>query len=61
MLLNNNVNPNDQRSEMILPIDMPFTYFGLHVLQNDGIISYELKKCCKKFKKGKRCKKCPEN
>ncbi len=30
------------------------SFFGLPVLQ------YEMKKkCCKKFKKGKRCKKCP--
>ncbi len=36
-------------------------WFPLNVLQNDQVISYELKKCCKKFKKGKRCKKCPNN
>ena len=34
-------------------------YFSLQVLQGDFIFPYEMKKCCKKYKKGKRCKKCP--
>jgi hypothetical protein len=37
------------------------TYFELKVIQESCILSYEMKKCCKKFKKGKRCKKCPQN
>jgi hypothetical protein len=37
------------------------SYFSLQVIQHDMIIPYELKKCCKKYKKGKRCKKCPAN
>jgi hypothetical protein len=36
-------------------------YFSLHVIQNGIIWPYELKKCCKKYKKGNRCKKCPNN
>jgi len=39
----------------------PITYFALQVIQQDMLIPYELKKCCKKYKKGKRCKKCPAN
>lgn len=34
-------------------------YYSLHVLQNGVIFPFEMKKCCKKYKKGKRCKKCP--
>jgi len=37
-------------------------YIPLIVLQNDHfMVEYHLKKCCKKYKKGKRCKKCPQN
>jgi hypothetical protein len=36
-------------------------YFPLMVIQNGIIWPYELKKCCKKYKKGNRCKKCPNN
>lgn len=34
-------------------------YFELNVIQNGIIFPFLMKKCCKKFKKGKRCKKCP--
>jgi len=34
-------------------------YFELNVIQNGIIFPYFMKKCCKKYKKGKRCKKCP--
>ena len=41
-------------------------FIGLHVIQkpflmNNGFLVYELKKCCKKYKKSKACKKCPRN
>ncbi len=36
-------------------------YFPLHVIQYEILWPYELKKCCKKYKKGHRCKKCPDN
>lgn len=36
-------------------------YFALQVIQQDMLFPYALKKCCKKYKKGKRCKKCPAN
>jgi hypothetical protein len=36
-------------------------YYPLDVIQNGIIWHYELKKCCKKYKKGNRCKKCPNN
>lgn len=39
----------------------PIKYFALQVIKQDMLIPYELKKCCKKYKKGKRCKKCPAN
>lgn len=35
--------------------------FQMTVLQNDAFIPFVMKKCCKKYKKGKRCKKCPKN
>lgn len=34
-------------------------YYALHVIQGEILYPYLLKKCCKKYKKGKRCKKCP--
>jgi len=34
-------------------------YFELNVIQNGIVFPYLMKKCCKKYKKGKRCKKCP--
>ncbi len=34
-------------------------YFELNVIQNGIVFPYFMKKCCKKYKKGKRCKKCP--
>lgn len=37
------------------------TFFALNIIHNRFIYPYELKKCCKKYKKGKRCKKCPDN
>jgi hypothetical protein len=37
------------------------SYYALHVILQGSIIPYEMKKCCKKYKKGKRCKKCPNN
>lgn len=37
------------------------SYYALHVIHAGIIIPFEMKKCCKKFKKGKRCKKCPNN
>lgn len=37
------------------------TFTPLQILYNGFIYPYELKKCCKKYKKGKRCKKCPNN
>ncbi len=32
------------------------------IIQTNPFLSHEcvLKKCCKKYKKGKRCKKCPD-
>lgn len=41
-------------------------FFQLNVIQEPshmqvGCIVYEMKKCCKKYKKGKSCKKCPRN
>ena len=41
-------------------------YIGLYVIQepfmlSNGYVVYELKKCCKKYKKSKACKKCPRN
>ncbi|MBN8825576.1 MULTISPECIES: hypothetical protein [unclassified Spirosoma] len=32
------------------------------LIQTNPFVGYEcvLKKCCKKYKKGKRCKKCPD-
>jgi len=37
------------------------SYYALHVIHSGIIIPFEMKKCCKKYKKGKRCKKCPNN
>jgi len=34
--------------------------YQLPVLQNNSSIPYVMKKCCKKYKKGKRCKNCPK-
>lgn len=34
-------------------------YYALQVIHGDVIYPFLLKKCCKKYKKGKRCKKCP--
>jgi hypothetical protein len=44
--------------DTISPIDQIVSiYFPLPVLQQKKM----KKKCCKKFKKGDRCKKCPGN
>ncbi len=50
-------------NQILLPIlDAP----DLHDLNSKGINVYGaenlciFKKCCKKYKKGKRCKKCPD-
>jgi len=53
-LLAINLKPSD-------PKKVESGYFALQVLQYDIMYPYELKKCCKKYKKGKRCKKCPAN
>ncbi len=37
------------------------SYYALRVIHDEIIIPFEMKKCCKKFKKGKRCKKCPNH
>ncbi len=37
------------------------SFYALHVIHDGIIIPFEMKKCCKKYKKGKRCKKCPNN
>ena len=65
----NNENPNSlfnyQEIGQITPDyngELPSTknsYFELHVIQNGIVFPYLMKKCCKKYKKGKRCKKCP--
>ncbi len=34
-------------------------FFELNVIQNGTVFPYLMKKCCKKYKNGKRCKKCP--
>lgn len=34
-------------------------FFELNVIQNGIVFPYLMKKCCKKYKNGKRCKKCP--
>lgn len=34
-------------------------YYALHVIHGEVVLPFLLKKCCKKYKKGKRCKKCP--
>ena len=37
-------------------------YFPLTVLDhNHQMVEFHLKQCCKKYKKGKRCKKCPHH
>ncbi len=48
-------------SEMSHNLEKEFLsgYYSLHVIQGNIIFPFELKKCCKKYKKGKRCKKCP--
>lgn len=43
---------------MISPI-IPFKVAPLQSLSPREEIFCDKKKCCKKFKKGKRCKKCP--
>ena len=50
--------PDSGKEKNSLNID---SYFALSVIQNGIIYPFELKKCCKKYKKGKRCKKCPAN
>jgi len=42
--------------ESLLPTD-PATYKGLNPYRACGC---DFKKCCKKYKKGKRCGKCPK-
>ncbi len=34
-------------------------FYELNIVHGGMIIPYHMKKCCKKYKKGKRCKKCP--
>lgn len=46
----------DSGSELTPSNDL---YFELKVIQNGIVIPFLMKKCCKKYKKGKRCKKCP--
>jgi hypothetical protein len=37
------------------------SFFPLTILEGNQIWSYEMKKCCKKYKKkGKHCKNCPK-
>ncbi len=37
------------------------TFFPLTIIENNLIWNYEMKKCCKKYKKkGKHCKNCPK-
>lgn len=38
---------------------IPFKIAPLEPYRNDEMMYCDKKKCCKKFKKGKRCKKCP--
>ncbi|WP_020604533.1 hypothetical protein [Spirosoma spitsbergense] len=43
-------------------ITVSFGNDGKSLIQNNPFASQAciLKKCCKKYKKGKRCKKCPD-
>ena len=53
-VVNENQTPNSSA-------DSSGQYYSLHVIQGEVLYPYLLKKCCKKYKKGKRCKKCPAN
>lgn len=50
-----------KKSEISSNLEKEFLsgYYSLQVIQGNIIFPFELKKCCKKYKKGKRCKKCP--
>ncbi|WP_185116298.1 hypothetical protein [Chryseobacterium sp. Leaf201] len=45
---------------MIVPFKVP-PLAPAFTMSNEEIYCGEKKSCCKKFKKGKRCKKCPGN
>lgn len=45
---------------MIVPFKVP-PLAPAFIISNEEIYCGEKKSCCKKFKKGKRCKKCPGN
>ncbi|WP_185155650.1 hypothetical protein [Rudanella paleaurantiibacter] len=48
-------------TEDICPSATPGPFAGRHVAENRlAGVDCVLKKCCKKYKKGKRCKKCPD-
>jgi hypothetical protein len=50
-------------AEFILPESFASLTTSKPVLQANPFVGGEcvLKKCCKKYKKGKRCKKCPDD
>ncbi len=62
-MTNFSANSNTIVDEVLAPAnpDGQSSYYALQVIHSGMIIPYELKKCCKKYKNGKRCKKCPNN
>lgn len=47
--------------EDVLMNSLPDTGMRLSIMEKSRVLEEcVLKKCCKKYKKGKRCKKCPD-
>ena len=53
---------NEQmEQEDVLMNSLPDTGIRLSIMEKSRVLEEcVLKKCCKKYKKGKRCKKCPD-
>ena len=49
--------PDNETAQPAQALFIPLPLFG-HTLRNGP--DCVLKKCCKKYKKGKRCKSCPD-
>lgn len=53
--------PKEHQKTQEVTCEVSDSFFALNIVFNSFVYPYEMKKCCKKYKKGKRCKKCPDN
>jgi hypothetical protein len=60
-LFEHNYRSQEDNQQLEICCEVSDSFIPLHIIYGGLIYPYELKKCCKKYKKGKRCKKCPDN